>query len=128
MIAMPFEAWRFQVVLEAGSHLNPFDFHNRIIDPYCCTRFSSSNHELHHSGCSLGIGLFSVQRSVLMTHLSLNYLCILQLFAGKSLLRCFDIRGTQTMELNSWAQGYSQFGEIYSHLPRWGDFWNDVVY
>ena len=26
---------------------------------------------------------------------------------------CFDIRGTQTMELNSWAQGYSQFEEIY---------------
>ena len=62
-----------------------------------------------------------------MTHLSLNYLCILQLFAGKSLLRCFDIRGTQTMELNSWAQGYSQFEEKY--IPPifrdGGDFWND---
>ena len=58
MIAMPMpsKVGKFQVVLEAGSHLNPFDFHNCIID--CRTCFSSSNHDLRHSGCSLGIGLF----------------------------------------------------------------------
>ena len=58
-----------------------------------------------------------IRISVLMTHLSVNYLSIVQLFGGKSLPRYFDIRGTQTMELNIWAQGYSQFEEIYSHSP-----------
>ena len=83
--------------------------------------FYSSNYDLQK---------YSPLTSVLhlpLTHLSLSYLCILRLFAGKSLLRCFDIRGTQTMELNSWAQGYSQFEEKY--IPPifrdGGDFWND---